>query len=60
MQKLINSVKSKCGVIGLTASALGAARNRDNIKRFGIVVVGEAGVMNVPEFMSITANMEDS
>ena len=59
IRELINTVKGSSNVIGLTASALSAPRNRDHIGKIDLVIIDEAGMMSIAEFLSITANVDD-
>ena len=58
LNKLICQIKGEVEVIGLTANALVIPRNRDNLGKFDLVVIDECGMMNVPEFLMVAANLD--
>lgn len=56
---LINEAKGTCDVAALTVNSLSEARHRDSLGDFDLVVIDEAGMMNLPEFLSIGANLKE-
>ena len=57
LRVLVNEAKGQANILGLTDNALAFPRNRDNMGDFYLAIIDEGGMMNVAEFLTISANL---